>query len=1406
MAVGDFNNDNYLDLVVANSGADNIGIFIGLGNRSFISQITYSTGFGSHPYSIAVGDFNSDGQLDVVTANYGTNNIGLFLGDGNESFIYQSIFSLNSSRPLFLTTADFNNDNRMDLVVANYGTSNIVLLLGLGDGVFRLSGIYDMGFDAIPYSIAVADFNKDSHLDIAIVTYGTSNLVILLADGNMNFTSSTFSTETNSYPCSIAVGDFNNDNNWDIVVANSNVLVYLGYGNGTFREKITHLLDSISRSRFIVVGDFNNDHKPDLILADSGNSNILGLKGYGNGSFSLLMKHSTGYNSYPSSITLGDFDGDNKIDIVVSNNGTNNILLLSSFAVYTNTSQMTYSTGNNSAPNSVAVGYFNNDNYLDIAVANSNSDTIGIFLGFGNGTFKNVATYFIGSSTTANTPYSLAIGDFNNDNKSDIVVALRSISLVGFLLGNGDGTFTIAYAYFIGYISYPDWVAVGNFNNDRYLDIITANYGYSTVSVFLLSGNRQYLSVKTYSTGDGSFPSSIAIGDLNNDNITDFIVANLYSRTISIHLGYGNGSFRNAIIMSTNEDYPSCITTDDLNNDRILDIVFINRLACSVGVLLGLGNATFGNITTYFTGYGSYLTSVGLSDFNNDGFLDIIVTNGWHFNIGLFLGYGNGMFATQQVFSTGSGSFPVAIAFGDFNNDNQSDIVVANSFTNTFGIFLVNDVTDFIQTTNYLTGSSTHPYSVVVGNFNNNSQLDIAVVNSGTNDLQILMDYNNGIFMNTTTYSINSNSHPQHVIVADFNKDNQLDIATVNHWNDSISIFVGLGNGLFNPATEYSTGSGSFPSSMTVGDFNNDNWIDIVVANQAANNVGIFLRFDYPIFSSYNIYFDRTLSLPVYVVTADFNNDSCWDIAIANSGSDKIGILLGYGNGMFSKPVLYSVGNGSTPTSIAVGDFNNDYHVDIAVANSKGYGISIFLGNGNGTFVEQMLYSTKPFSPISIATGDFNNDNRLDIVVANPNNNHIGISFGFGNGSFAEEILYWMPDKSTPIYVTVSDFNKDNILDIVVANRDGNTIGILLGYGNGTFYNVTTYSTGQNSSPRSIAIGDINRDGTMDIVVANLYSKTIGIFFGNDDGTFLPQKTQFIGNTSSLTSIALAKINNDTLLDIIVTDYANDDSHIGILYGLIDGNFAALQTYSTGVTSNPVSVVICDFNSDNRADLAVANSNTDNVGILLQTTTTLFGTQTTFSTGNNSQPSSVAVGDFNNDDQLDIAVVNSGMNNIGILLGYNNGSFADQKTYSTGDNSYPTSIIIGDFNNDKQLDFAITNSDSNNIGIYLGYGNGNFVITTSYSTGQSSVPSSIAAGDLNKDNYLDLIVTNWGTNNFLIFSGLGDGSFSDPISYSVGYDARPQFVTIGDFNNDTRLDIVIVNYGTNNINIFLQSC
>jgi hypothetical protein len=143
-------------------------------------------------------------------------------------------------------------------------------------------------------------------------------------------------------------------------------------------------------------------------------------------------------------------------------------------------------------------------------------------------------------------------------------------------------------------------------------------------------------------------------------------------------------------------------------------------------------------------------------------------------------------------------------------------------------------------------------------------------------------------------------------------------------------------------------------------------------------------------------------SFPLAVVAGDFSNDKHLNLAIANSGTDNVGILLGNGNGSFQEQMIFSIGHDSDPHAIIVDDFNDDNLLDIAVANYGTNSVGIFLGYRNGTFAPQISYSLDAASPYSIATGDLTMDNRLDIVVTNEGANNIGILLGYSNGTFTE--------------------------------------------------------------------------------------------------------------------------------------------------------------------------------------------------------------------------------------------------------------------------------------------------------------------------------------------------------------------------------------------------------------------
>ena len=222
---------------------------------------------------------------------------------------------------------------------------------------------------------------------------------------------------------------------------------------------------------------------------------------------------------------------------------------------------------------------------------------------------------------------------------------------------------------------------------------------------------------------------------------------------------------------------------------------------------------------------------------------------------------------------------------------------------------------------------------------------------------------------------------------------------------------------------------------------------------------------------------------------------------------------------------------------------------------------------------------------------------------------------------------------------------------------------------------------------------------------------------------------------------------------------------------------------------------MADFNADGRPDLAVANFGSDDVSILLGLGDGTFADQVCYGAGN--APHCVAAADFNDDGHLDLAVANATSDDVSILLGLGDGTFADQVRYAAGD--LPQSVAAGDFNADGHLDLAVANFDSDDVSILPGLGNGTFAAQVRYGTGDS--PRSVATGDFNGDGHLDLAVANGFSDDVSILLGLGDGTFAAQVAYAAG--DSPRSVAARDFNGDGHLDLAVANFVTNDVSILL---
>jgi len=247
-------------------------------------------------------------------------------------------------------------------------------------------------------------------------------------------------------------------------------------------------------------------------------------------------------------------------------------------------------------------------------------------------------------------------------------------------------------------------------------------------------------------------------------------------------------------------------------------------------------------------------------------------------------------------------------------------------------------------------------------------------------------------------------------------------------------------------------------------------------------------------------------SNPLALAVTDFNGDGNADIAVLNSGTSKMSVLLGNGNGTFTvvaAPAPFPGGRG----------LRRGRKPDLAVANRLAVTVSILLGNGDGTFSAVASSPSAGSLPASVAVADFNGDGKPDLAVANKGSDTVTILLGKGDGTFSAAAMSPTTGRN-PVAVAVGDWNGDGRTDLAVANNLANTVSILLGNGNGTFSAVMSEPVTE-AGPQSVAVGDFNGDGKADLSVANNLGNTVSILLGNGDGTFTAAATPTVAGSAS---------------------------------------------------------------------------------------------------------------------------------------------------------------------------------------------------------------------------------------------------------------------------------------------------
>jgi uncharacterized protein (TIGR03437 family) len=741
------------------------------------------------------------------------------------------------------------------------------------------------------------------------------------------------------------------------------------------------------------------------------------------------------------------------------------------------------------------------------------------------------------SSTAAGTASQVAaFGNFNGPPLpgAAITAAASPLPMVKVGVETGGVVSLTNYAVPDGAAS----VATADFNGDGKTDLAVVYTGAFSgtsqvpggVAILLGNGDGTFKSAVTYPAGINALHEAVA--DFNGDGKLDIAVA-ADSGSVTVLLGNGDGTFSaGSTITAPLGQNPAAVIAADFNGDGKLDLATANENG-TVSVLLGNGDGTFQAQQSFPAGADCAYLAAG--DLNKDGKLDLVVTNFDGGLLAVLLGKGDGTFGSPTLYSAVSA--PTGIVLTDFNHDGNLDIVVGSGSAGIIGpdlgsgdiaVLLGNGDGTFQGGPLYPVGSS--PKSIVAGDLNGDGKPDLVVANQASNNLTILLNQGKGTFTAAAPYTLSSNGNlvgPNSVVLADFNGDGKLDAATANADEGNVAVALGTGSGTFQGANFFTTGTGAI--MVAAGDLNGDGKPDLAVANEGnltsdgtdSGSVSILLNSGGGAFKpATNI----TAGVqPAFVVLQDVNADGKLDLIVLNMGLPTgfsaapspggISVMLGNGNGTFQTQANFAAG--TNPTALAVGDLNGDGKPDLAVATTQSNGgsvVAVLLGNGDGTF-QTPTYWPGQFGMTDIVISDLNLDGKPDLVMTSCcGDTQMSYLLGNGDGTFQPQVLF--NGGPSPYFMTVADFNGDGKPDLAITDNGSGISGYVTVLLNST--QVSAFST------KSATAGQVEPFATQSIVAAYGANLATGTAVATGTlGTSLDGTTVTITDSAGTTAQAL---------------------------------------------------------------------------------------------------------------------------------------------------------------------------------------------------------------------------------------------------------------------------------------------
>ncbi len=1075
IAAGDLNNDGATDLVVTEGVANRFSVWLantpgGTPDGTFFAGP--APGVWQYPVAAIFEDLNGDGNDDIAVANYWSDNVSIFYGDGAGGFSGNTVIDAGS-RPIDLVTGDFNADGARDLAIVDFLSDDLAMYLGATDGSLVADGFLDAGNRPVAAAVAALDDGID---DIVVADYYGNEIGLLLTSTNATQQGQLFdpltTVSTGGNPRSVVLNDLDADGRPDLIYTLEDINqvgVRSGGFLGTFNSE--RLYYGGYRPMGVLVAQIDGDGFPDLVLTSHWSHGFIVLNGIGVGGSptTTFLPSRLDAGISPLKTLLEDLNGDGNPDLITMN-GNGSVQVRKGTGVSPWFSIIPGQQRTGSKPQAIATGNLTDDAFPEVVTVNSATNLLSVFQA--DPSQSSLLKPEVRLSIHE-LPTDVVVADFDRDGVNDIISYSAAVGRLDF--------FRINLLASITPLSFKAPISIAVATSD-------------------VNGEADLLF--TSATAGAETGASVAMGDVNGDGFADVAVGSPGEDIVRLYYGSATPDEIADLVLQgsqAGERFGAAVALGDLDGDGADEILVGAPMNDTGGVDAGavyvfLGNQDAGADLTRNGGqagemFGAAVTSG--KDLNGDGVDDWVVGAPGYDGIAAdagraYLFWGAGLDGGEDLVlegEAGGDAFGQSLDLaGDFTANGVSDLVVGapghgETLAGAGRVYVfaggaVASTPVMVSDGSALTASL--GFSVAgVGDFNGDGAADIGAgaplfdTDAGQDRGQVVLFFGGAGFDGTPDY-----------VVSGRRADARLGTAIApagdptGRGKDDFVVsapgYVELNN--IDPTASqngrvYLVEGGTLPSDDA-----------LVIASRNVSNAE----------------FGSALA-----GGGDLNGDG-FDDWVVGAVSDNTG---GSGAGL---ALVYKGGRGGTPGRgwLATGDFDSDGGTDLVVINGDTDTVSVLMNDPNHIFVDTDSPVSEIFTvsghPIAVASGDVDGDGALDLAILRETQEDVAIYLGNGDGTFQPGAVVMVgPSVSgfalAPRDVYLEDVDLDGVLDLITVLSAWGGVSIRHGVGDGSFQQAAYYVSAELAS--DVAFGDITGDGLMDMVISDELSAAVSVHF-----------------------------------------------------------------------------------------------------------------------------------------------------------------------------------------------------------------------------------------------------------------------------------------------------------------------